>query len=50
MYTRRRVLISLLATGCVAAAPSLAQTDGTLRLGAIASGAPMTATRRSAKF
>ena len=43
MYTRRRVLISLLATGCVAAAPSLAQTDTTLRLGAIASGAPLTA-------
>ena len=38
MRTRRRVLISLLATGCAPAAPSFAQTDTTLRLGAIASG------------
>jgi putative ABC transport system substrate-binding protein len=43
MRTRRRVLISLLATACAAAAPSFAQTDKTLRLGAIASGAPITA-------
>jgi putative ABC transport system substrate-binding protein len=43
MRTRRRILISLLATGCAAAAPSFAQTDKTLRLGAIAGGAPLTA-------
>ena len=43
MRTRRRVLISLLATGCAAATPSFAQTDTTLRLGAIASGQPLTA-------
>jgi putative ABC transport system substrate-binding protein len=43
MRTRRRVLISLFATGCAAATPSFAQTDTTLRLGAIASGQPLTA-------
>jgi putative ABC transport system substrate-binding protein len=43
MRTRRRVLISLLTTGCVAAAPSFGQTDTTLRLGAIASGSALTA-------
>jgi len=43
MRTRRRFLISLLATGCGAAAPSFAQTDKILCLGAIGSGAPMTA-------
>jgi putative tryptophan/tyrosine transport system substrate-binding protein len=40
--TRRRVLISLLATGCATAAASFAQTGMTLRLGAIAAGAPIT--------
>ena len=43
MTTRRRVLISLLATGCAATAPSFAQTDTTLRLGALAAGAPLNA-------
>ena len=43
MRTRRRVLISLLAAGCVAAAPSFGETDKTLRLGALAAGAPLTA-------
>ena len=43
MRTRRRILISLLAAGCAAAAPSFAETDKTLRLGAIAAGAPLTA-------
>jgi putative tryptophan/tyrosine transport system substrate-binding protein len=43
MRTRRRVLISLLATACAPAAPSFAQTDTTLRLGTIASGSPLTA-------
>jgi putative ABC transport system substrate-binding protein len=42
MPTRRRVLISLLAAGCASVRPSFAQTDGTLRLGAIGGGAPMT--------
>ena len=42
MRTRRRVLISLLATAC-AAAPSFAETSATPRLGTIASGAPLTA-------
>jgi len=42
MHTRRHVLISLLAAGC-SAAPSFAQTDGTLRLGAISPGAATTA-------
>jgi putative ABC transport system substrate-binding protein len=42
MRTRRRVLISLLATGCAASAPSFARADGTLRLGAIGAGAAMT--------
>ena len=43
MFARRRILLSLLAAGCAAAAPSFAQTDKTLRLGAISAGAPMTA-------
>jgi putative tryptophan/tyrosine transport system substrate-binding protein len=43
MRTRRRVLISLLATGCAAAGRSFAQTDGTLRLGALSPAAPTTA-------
>ena len=42
MRTRRRVLISLLTTAC-AAVPSFAETSATLRLGTIASGAPLTA-------
>jgi len=42
MLTRRRILVSL-ASACAAAGPSFAQTDKTLHLGAIASGAPMTA-------
>jgi putative tryptophan/tyrosine transport system substrate-binding protein len=41
MHTRRRILVSLAGAGCLAAAPSLAQTGKTLRLGAIAVGAPM---------
>ncbi len=43
MRTRRRVLISLLAAGCVAAVPSFGETDKTLRLGALSAGAPLTA-------
>ena len=51
MFARRRILISLLAAGCAAAAPSFAQTDKTLRLGAITAGAPIDRRiRRSAKF
>jgi putative ABC transport system substrate-binding protein len=42
MLTRRRILVSF-ASACTAAAPAFAQTDKTLHLGAIASGAPMTA-------
>ncbi len=42
MLTRRRILVSL-ASACAAAGSSFAQTDKTLHLGAIASGAPMTA-------
>jgi ABC-type uncharacterized transport system substrate-binding protein len=41
MLTRRRILTSL-AAACAAASPSFAQSDKTLHLGAIASGAPMT--------
>ena len=41
MHTRRHILVSLAGAGCLAAAPTLAQTDKTLRLGAIAGGAPM---------
>ena len=41
MHTRRRILVSLAGAGCLAAAPTLAQTDKTLHLGAIAVGAPM---------
>jgi putative tryptophan/tyrosine transport system substrate-binding protein len=41
MLTRRRILTSLAAV-CAAASPSFAQSDKTLHLGAIASGAPMT--------
>ena len=40
MLTRRRILTSL-AAACAAAAPSFAQTDATLRLGAIGGGSPM---------
>ena len=44
MRTRRRVLISLLSAGCcAAAAPSFAETDKTLRVGALSAGAPLTA-------
>ena len=43
MLARRHILISLLAAGCAAAAPSFAETDKTLRLGALAAGAPLTA-------
>ena len=43
MHTRRRILTSLLAAGCAAATPSFAQTDKTLRLGAISAGPPITA-------
>jgi putative tryptophan/tyrosine transport system substrate-binding protein len=43
MLSRRRVLISLFAAGCSAAAPSSAETDKTLRLGALATGAPIAA-------
>jgi len=50
MRTRRRVLISLLATGCAATAPSFAQTDTTLRLGAIGSGPPLTPDSRLGKL
>jgi putative ABC transport system substrate-binding protein len=42
MPTRRRILISLLAAGCTAVEPSLAQTEVTLHLGAIGGGSPMT--------
>ena len=48
--TRRGVLISLLATGCATATPSLAQSDKTLRLGAIGSGPPMTPDSRLGKL
>ena len=41
MHTRRRILVSLAGAGCLAAAPTLAQTGKTLHLGAIAGGAPM---------
>ena len=41
MHTRRRILVSLAGAGCLAAAPTLAQTGKTLRLGAIAVGPPM---------
>jgi putative tryptophan/tyrosine transport system substrate-binding protein len=40
MLTRRRILVSLAGAGYMAAAPAFAQADKTLRLGAIASGAP----------
>ena len=40
MRTRRCVLVSL-AAACAVAAPSFAQTDTTLRLGAIGGGSPM---------
>ena len=43
MLSRRRVLISLLAAGCAAATPSFAETDKTLRLGAISTGPPIAA-------
>src|SRR5271165_4015236 len=43
MLARRHILISLLAAGCAAAAPSFAETDKTLRLGALAGGAPIAA-------
>ena len=44
MRTRRRVLISLVSAGCcAAAAPSFAETDKTLRVGALSAGAPLTA-------
>ena len=43
MRTRRGVLISLLATTCAPTARSFAQTDTTLRLGAIGGAAAMTA-------
>ncbi len=42
MFARRRILLSLLAAGCAAAAPSFAQADKTLRLGMLSAGAPMT--------
>jgi putative ABC transport system substrate-binding protein len=42
MPTRRRILISLLAAGCTAVEPSLAQTEATLHLGSIGGGSPMT--------
>jgi putative ABC transport system substrate-binding protein len=41
MHTRRRILVSLAGAGCLAAAPTLAQTDKTLHLGAIAGASPM---------
>src|SRR5277367_58111 len=41
MHTRRRILVSLAGAGCLAAAPTLAQTGKTLHLGAIAVGPPM---------
>ena len=40
MLTRRRILTSL-AAACAVAAPSFAQIDTTLRLGAIGAGSPM---------
>ena len=40
MHTRRCVLVSL-AAACAVAAPSFAQTDTTLRLGAIGGGSSM---------
>ena len=43
MLARRHVLISLLATGCAGAGRSFAETDATLRLGALSPGAPTTA-------
>jgi putative tryptophan/tyrosine transport system substrate-binding protein len=43
MLTRRRILVSLAAASAAAAAPSLAEEDKTLRLGAIGSGAPLAA-------
>ena len=43
MFARRRILLSLLAAGFAAAAPSFAQADKTLRLGALATGAPIAA-------
>src|SRR5271166_2856543 len=43
MFTRRLALNSLLAAGCAAAAPLFAETDKTLRLGAITAGGPIAA-------
>ncbi len=43
MFARRRILLSLLAAGFAAAAPSFAQADKTLRLGALATGTPIAA-------
>jgi putative ABC transport system substrate-binding protein len=50
MHTRRRILVSLAGAGCLAAAPTLAQTGKTLHLGAIASGAPIAPDSRSGKI
>jgi hypothetical protein len=41
MHTRRRILVSLAGAGCLAAAPTLAQTGKTLRLGTITGESPM---------
>jgi hypothetical protein len=41
MHTRRHILVSLAGAGCLAAAPTLAKTEKTLHLGAIAVRAPM---------